>query len=124
MSRVSGPDRKSQVLRLIARDGDGCVWCSEQLPPERITLDHVVPYGHGGSNRLENLVIACGKCNWKRGHRSIELTIEHFGYGTRVMRLDVLRAAVKRAADCPTRKRKKRRKNASKRAAGEALLAA
>jgi hypothetical protein len=124
MSRVSGPDRQLQVMRLIARDGDSCVWCSTQLPLEKITLDHVVPYSQGGSNHLGNLLLACGSCNSKRGHRSVELTIEHFGNGKRVMRLHILRAAVERAADCPKQSRKKRKsKSARKRAASAALLA-
>lgn len=124
MARVTGPDRKLQILRLIARDGDQCVWCSTHLTLEKITLDHVVPHGQGGSNRLENLLLACESCNGRRGHRSVELTIEHFGYGARVMRLDVLEAAIKRAADCPLREvKKKRRKNARKREVAPAVTA-
>lgn len=36
------------------------------------TVDHRVPRALGGSDRLANLVFACGSCNQRKGHRREE----------------------------------------------------
>ena len=36
------------------------------------TLDHVLPHSRGGTNDLENLVSACGMCQFGRGHWTLE----------------------------------------------------
>jgi 5-methylcytosine-specific restriction endonuclease McrA len=60
---------RARVIRaLLARDGDRCHWCSIQMRyPWTPTIEHMVPKSLGGSNRLENLVLACDWCNQKRG---------------------------------------------------------
>lgn len=55
--------RKRRALRL--RDGPDCYWCG--APGLGVTIDHVIPKSMGGSNRLENLVLACEPCNQARG---------------------------------------------------------
>jgi hypothetical protein len=35
----------------------------------RATVEHIVPRTHGGSDTLENLAIACGRCNGAKGIR-------------------------------------------------------
>jgi hypothetical protein len=35
----------------------------------RATVEHIVPRTHGGSDTLENLAIACGRCNGAKGVR-------------------------------------------------------
>lgn len=61
---------KSPIGRLIARDGLLCHWCKNLCDPtlsstaDRYpTRDHLIRQADGGSNRLENLVLACRKCN-------------------------------------------------------------
>jgi 5-methylcytosine-specific restriction endonuclease McrA len=34
------------------------------------TLEHVVPRGTGGEDKMENLVMACARCNQERGART------------------------------------------------------
>ena len=34
--------------------------------------DHVLPWSHGGSNEIENLVVACWTCQFSRGERLLE----------------------------------------------------
>jgi len=56
------------MLLLVARDGEHCVWCRQQLThvsPEA-TVDHVRCRSRGGSNTLDNLVLACARCNHRR----------------------------------------------------------
>jgi 5-methylcytosine-specific restriction endonuclease McrA len=33
------------------------------------TLEHIIPKNHGGTDELENLAIACGRCNSEKGLR-------------------------------------------------------
>ena len=47
-----------------------CVYCSKENVP--LQIEHVVPRAKGGSNRVNNLVIACEPCNTKKGARNIE----------------------------------------------------
>lgn len=35
----------------------------------RATVEHIVPRTHGGSDSLDNLAIACGRCNGAKGIR-------------------------------------------------------
>lgn len=39
---------------------------------ETVTVDHVVPQAHGGDDDLENLRLAHGTCNSRRGTRDVE----------------------------------------------------
>ena len=63
------PDKR---LSIYLRDGLACCWCGFALEEgEALTLDHVIPHSHGGSNEAENLITACRRCNSSRGNRSI-----------------------------------------------------
>jgi 5-methylcytosine-specific restriction endonuclease McrA len=46
---------------------DPCVWCGR--PPTRAdrSTEHVIPQSHGGPSIWENKVLACRRCNSKRG---------------------------------------------------------
>jgi hypothetical protein len=70
---------RRRMLLLGERDGERCVWCSKQLSyrsPEA-TVDHVRCRSAGGSDALENLVLACAACNHRRSNRSAELWLQH-----------------------------------------------
>ena len=72
-SGLGGTRRK--MLLLAARDGDHCVWCRKPLTfrsPEA-TVDHVRCRSRGGGNALENLVLACARCNHARSDTEAEL---------------------------------------------------
>lgn len=73
-----------------ARDGTACHYCggetfvlpvgvpfdTDQLKAER-TLDHRVPVSRGGTDTLDNLVIACRTCNNRKGTRSYDVFKRH-----------------------------------------------
>ena len=53
-----------------------CIHCGRRLtltpqgrPISRATIEHIVPRTHGGTGDLENLAIACARCNAGKGHR-------------------------------------------------------
>ena len=59
------PSRKNVWIR----DSRKCAYCGSYLPFENSTLDHVIPTCKGGNDKWTNLVIACKKCNNKKGRR-------------------------------------------------------
>lgn len=64
---------------VIKRDGLSCHWCGitctnpkaggAPVPatPDQATLDHIRTRAEGGQHDMENLVLACRRCNEKRG---------------------------------------------------------
>lgn len=44
---------------ILTRDGNVCAYCGGYGN----TVDHIVPRAKGGSNRWDNLITACVKCN-------------------------------------------------------------
>jgi 5-methylcytosine-specific restriction endonuclease McrA len=55
--------RKVLVEKLIVRDGLKCVYCGKNLSRHTITIDHIIPLSKNGNNDLNNLCIACKRCN-------------------------------------------------------------
>lgn len=76
----SRPNRKSvrcrigepAYRRIVARDGDCCVYCGVTAGQCKLELDHLVPRSAGGSDELSNIVQACRVCNNLR--RAMTLT--------------------------------------------------
>lgn len=58
-------------FQIYERDKCLCVWCFESKTFDNLTLDHIVPWSEGGTERTYNLVTACEECNTKRGNKSI-----------------------------------------------------
>ena len=53
-----------------------CIHCRKKLalttdgePLNGATLEHIVPRNHGGTDELDNLAIACARCNSEKGLR-------------------------------------------------------
>lgn len=68
---------KPMIQRLADRDGWTCKYCLRPLGwgHESVTapvIDHVVPKSRGGSDKPENLVLACWDCNTAKGARTPE----------------------------------------------------
>ena len=65
---------RSEVVRLAERDGWDCHYCGVALEgkPDRPRphVDHVFSKSRGGSNGLENKVLACPTCNIAKGART------------------------------------------------------
>ena len=38
-------------------------------PINRVTIEHIVPRNHGGTDELDNLALACAGCNQEKGVR-------------------------------------------------------
>lgn len=44
-----------------------CFYCQKPITFEESTRDHFIPKIRGGSNRKDNIVLACGPCNRDKG---------------------------------------------------------
>jgi hypothetical protein len=53
--------------RIIARDEGRCFYCGREVPPDQREVDHKLPKSRGGSDRDDNLVTACRRCNQAKG---------------------------------------------------------
>jgi 5-methylcytosine-specific restriction endonuclease McrA len=56
--------------QVFARDGGRCQYCLRALTRPTATYDHVIPRMQGGRTCWENIVIACVRCNQRKGGRT------------------------------------------------------
>ncbi len=61
------PISPSKVLSIFARDNYRCKKCATM---ECLTVDHIKPIKHGGTNDLNNLQTLCRSCNAKKGAKN------------------------------------------------------
>jgi len=55
---------------VLARDEGRCQYCGRKISRTEATYDHVVPRARGGVTSWDNVVIACFRCNQKKGGRT------------------------------------------------------
>lgn len=74
-----------------------CHWCYKLLTRNTATIDHLLPLNEGGEDNIENMVLACDKCNHERGtvteflHKlKFELTIDRSTFDKTFKRYRVL----------------------------------
>jgi 5-methylcytosine-specific restriction endonuclease McrA len=62
---------------VVARDKHTCQYCGKpKLYGRNLTIDHLIPRCNGGSNHVDNLIVACKQCNTKKNTRSVESYVE------------------------------------------------
>ncbi|MBD1833177.1 HNH endonuclease [Cyanobacteria bacterium FACHB-472] len=69
---VTGAERVWRVppvnrRELLRRDHHTCQYCGNT---KQLTIDHVIPLSKGGKHTWDNVVIACEKCNQRKGDRT------------------------------------------------------
>ncbi|HPO16859.1 MAG TPA: HNH endonuclease [Candidatus Hydrogenedentes bacterium] len=62
---------------IFERDEQRCQYCGQRLPKQELTIDHVLPRSRGGRDTWENLVLACLRCNLKKGSKTPEEASMH-----------------------------------------------
>ncbi|MDR0453327.1 MAG: HNH endonuclease [Deferribacteraceae bacterium] len=40
-----------------------CEYCGKKIPPEELTMDHIVPLIRGGKSVKNNIAVCCKACN-------------------------------------------------------------
>ena len=63
-------NRPTRAL-IYKRDDNRCQYCGSI---KNLTIDHIVPKSRGGQDTWENMVVACGPCNTKKGDTPLEKT--------------------------------------------------
>ncbi|MEH1985657.1 MULTISPECIES: HNH endonuclease [unclassified Nostoc] len=58
-------NKKQQLSDLY---GSSCWWCRQNIPQQKLTIEHLLPKSRGGSNSFENLRLSCFSCNNSRGN--------------------------------------------------------
>lgn len=64
----------SAKMEVIARDQGRCRYCGCQTGSgygeDNLTIDHVLPRSRGGKDHVGNMVVACFRCNHRKGSRT------------------------------------------------------
>jgi 5-methylcytosine-specific restriction endonuclease McrA len=68
---LMGYELKEYLLEKFNRK---CIYCGKMDIP--LEIEHIIPKSRGGSNRVDNLGIACHECNQNKGNK----TAEEFGF--------------------------------------------
>jgi 5-methylcytosine-specific restriction endonuclease McrA len=77
---LAAAESDSTFERVSDREGEywvgKCIHCQSRVSvpldwsePAHATLEHIVPRTHGGGDDLENLAVACQRCNQGKGKR-------------------------------------------------------
>jgi 5-methylcytosine-specific restriction endonuclease McrA len=76
---MTSPEAKRLWRRAIKEHFDQtCIYCGKSYDLSDLTLDHVHPRHHGGSNDTSNVVCACQKCNQEKGTLHWRDFMSHF----------------------------------------------
>jgi 5-methylcytosine-specific restriction endonuclease McrA len=59
---------------IYLRDHHTCQYCGVKPPKDELTIDHITPRCKGGRSTWENVVLACQKCNSRKGSKAPEDT--------------------------------------------------
>jgi 5-methylcytosine-specific restriction endonuclease McrA len=71
-----GKKTQQDYKALVARDGNGCLYCAAALSIDVAMIEHIIPITAGGTNHLANKALACRGCNDEAGHLSVRQKIE------------------------------------------------
>ena len=61
------PPYRTQKHVLYGRAEGNCHYCGIHFPFRNMTIDHRLPRSKGGTDHLDNLLLACGACNSAKG---------------------------------------------------------
>jgi 5-methylcytosine-specific restriction endonuclease McrA len=75
LQHYDGLPRRQPVFsrrNLFLRDRESCQYCGARPGTRELTIDHVLPRSLGGRTEWTNCVLACGRCNRRKGNRTPE----------------------------------------------------
>lgn len=72
--RNKDPKRRRREKEILLKRYPYCRWCGKPLLYKSATFEHIIPLAIGGLDNLNNLTLACKKCNHERGCNMTELT--------------------------------------------------
>lgn len=65
-------DKERKRKLVWQRSGGICHLCGSPVSRSNMTLDHIIPKHHGGTDAIVNLAAAHKSCNTDKGHRIVE----------------------------------------------------
>jgi 5-methylcytosine-specific restriction endonuclease McrA len=76
---ASGSFTAAEWRALVEQHGGRCAYCGARAP---LHADHRIPLARGGSNAIDNILPACGRCNCRKATMTesefrARLVIEH-----------------------------------------------
>lgn len=75
LGRYNGVPRRELAFNrrnIYRRDGFQCQYCGNKPGLKYLSIDHVIPVSKGGVTNWENCVVACVRCNTRKGNRTPE----------------------------------------------------
>jgi 5-methylcytosine-specific restriction endonuclease McrA len=72
----AGCDGVQKIAKHLKRLENRCHWCGLSFNGEPWAVDHVVPIAAGGSNRVENIVKSCIRCNSRKAALPPDVWVE------------------------------------------------
>ena len=69
---------KSMRSKIYSRDRHTCQFCLRSPGLEELTIDHLVPLVHGGSDEITNYVTCCRSCNTAKADQPLEEFVRLF----------------------------------------------
>ncbi|MEC7241732.1 MAG: HNH endonuclease [Myxococcota bacterium] len=66
-------NRAERRTQMLEEGQTQCVWCARAFDERMViaTTEHLIPRIKGGPSWAENEVVACRRCNSRRGHRTL-----------------------------------------------------
>lgn len=76
LKRKRLPFKKECAEKIYKRDNYTCYYCSGERDDRNLSIDHIVPVMHGGSDNFSNLVTSCRTCNLKKHAHRLPMVFE------------------------------------------------
>lgn len=84
-----------QKARIAARDGKECWFCAIKYASlDRYTIEHLLSFSHGGTDNINNLVLACEPCNTTVGNWAVAKKVLYREQRRAIVKIDVRLADV------------------------------
>lgn len=77
MKKERGVHTLKEIEGLLSYQGNLCAYCN--APLDIYHVDHVIPLVSGGINTVDNLVVACPRCNLSKGSKNYKTWIKEQG---------------------------------------------
>lgn len=65
-----------QINELIKNSNNICFWCDQEIPNNKMHIDHIYPLSKGGKDEINNLVVSCESCNKHKANKDPEIWLE------------------------------------------------
>jgi len=67
-SRIPPRRLKFNRRNIFLRDAFTCQYCGTRPARDELTIEHILPRSRGGTSTWENVVLACSRCNSRKGN--------------------------------------------------------